>query len=93
MDPTRDDEHSDLTKEEFDSILAEILEETHIETILEIPGVYDLLAEALNDEVIKTWKIYREVNEAMTVNQRAFISWLLSGEPWPWAEGSGNERA
>ena len=47
-------DYGKMTQEEFDSILAEIVETTP--GIIQIPGVYEILAEHFNNEVLDRWE-------------------------------------
>lgn len=45
-----------ITQDEFDDILIEILEDKSRTTILQIPGIYEILAEEFNNDVISRWE-------------------------------------
>jgi hypothetical protein len=44
-----------ITTEKFDELLAEILDEGKASALLTIPGVYEVLSEHFNNEVLKRW--------------------------------------
>lgn len=48
----------EITSEEFDRILVEIIRETDPVTLLRVPGVYEALAEHFNNEVLERWEKY-----------------------------------
>jgi len=45
-----------ITDEEFDRILCGIIGDLSAETIIGIPGIYEVLAEHFNNEVLEQWK-------------------------------------
>jgi len=47
---------TDISSEEFDHILVEIVRETDPVTLLRVPGVYEILAEEFNNEVLERWE-------------------------------------
>ena len=55
-----------ITAEEFDLMLLEVLMETHPLTILRIPGVYEILAEHFNNEVMERWERWKEKFSSQT---------------------------
>lgn len=44
------------TQEEFDNLLAEIINESPASHLLSIPGVYDILSGQFNNEVLRRWE-------------------------------------
>jgi hypothetical protein len=54
------DQGREITNEEFDFMLLELLMETHPLIIMRIPGVYEILAEHFNDEVMERWQTWKE---------------------------------
>ncbi|HPA48195.1 MAG TPA: hypothetical protein PK395_20695 [bacterium] len=48
-------DYSTMTNETFDTILREVVEE-HRHTLLTIPGVYEILSEHFNNEVLERWE-------------------------------------
>ena len=46
----------DISTEDFDRILTEILEDTRPEAVLTIPGVYEILAEHYNNDILQIWE-------------------------------------
>lgn len=55
----------DITTEEFDQGLQEIIESESAASFLTIPGVYEILSEYYNNEVISNWeeRMYQEEQE------------------------------
>lgn len=51
--------YEDMTNAEFDSILAEILDGMPGEALLAIPGVYEVVSEHFNNEVLERWEAER----------------------------------
>ena len=49
-------DYSKISNEEFDAILAEILNEMTGEQILQIPGVYGEISEHFNNEALERWE-------------------------------------
>jgi len=45
-----------MTTEEFDKYLVGAMEEYTMESILRMPGVYEVLSEYLNNEVLERWE-------------------------------------
>ena len=56
-------QHGEVTQAEFDAALEEVVGEMSAGRLLAIPGVYEVLAEALNNEAIAQAKRRREVDE------------------------------
>jgi hypothetical protein len=54
------DQDREITNEEFDLMLLELLMETHPLIILRVPGVYEILAEHFNNEVLERWERWKE---------------------------------
>lgn len=52
---------SDVTQEEFDEALADLVHEMSADCILGIPGVYEAISEYLNNEVIDRARENREI--------------------------------
>ena len=48
--------YSKMTDEEFDSILEEVLNEYRGNQLLDIPGVYEIMSEHFNNEVLSRWE-------------------------------------
>jgi transcriptional regulator NrdR family protein len=46
----------EITSEEFDRILIEIIRETDPITLLRVPAVYEAVAEYYNNEVLEKWE-------------------------------------
>jgi len=47
---------SKITSDEFNETLAGILQDVTANTLLDIPGIYEILAEEYNNEVIEKWE-------------------------------------
>lgn len=45
-----------ITDVEFDRILAEILDESPASTLLSVPGVYEVVSEHFNNDVLRCWE-------------------------------------
>ena len=52
--------YSKMTTEDFDAILIGILKETTAAELLTIPGVYEIVSEHYNDEVLEPWESSQE---------------------------------
>lgn len=50
-------DYSKLTDEEFDNILIEILDEEPASSLLYIGGIYEIVAEYYNNEVLDRWNM------------------------------------
>jgi len=50
----------DLSQERFDEILEDILYEQRASQLLAISGIYEILAEHYNNEVLKRWEAEEE---------------------------------
>ena len=51
----RTKERKQITNEEFDSILMEIVNEQTAASLLSIPGVYELVSEDFNNAILALW--------------------------------------
>jgi hypothetical protein len=51
-----DYDYSKLTEEEFDKILTGVVECMSVNQIMNIPGVYEILREECNNEVLSIWE-------------------------------------
>lgn len=51
-----------ITQKEFDQILQNILKKQTGEQLLHIPGIYEILTEEYNNEVISVWEENNEEN-------------------------------
>ena len=52
---------SEITRNEFVDILFEIVEQKYTaKALLCVPGVYDIISEELNNEVIEAWEARQE---------------------------------
>lgn len=56
-------QYADLSTEDFDRILVDILCGMSAEQIIAIPGVYEVLSEYLNNEVLDQWREEREADQ------------------------------
>jgi hypothetical protein len=52
-----------ISQEKFDELLAEILDEDKASNLLSIPGVYEVLSEHFNNDVLKKWNDEQEAIE------------------------------
>lgn len=52
----KEQDYSNLTDEEFDRLLAEVLDENPASALLSIPGIYEVVSEHFNDVVLDRWK-------------------------------------
>ena len=52
-----------MTQDDFDRLLAEIIDESPASHLLTIPDVYELLAEHYNADVINAWVSICEDNQ------------------------------
>lgn len=48
--------YSKMTDEDFDEILKDVLEDVCTGELLSIPGIYEILAEEYNNEVLDRWE-------------------------------------
>ena len=48
-------DYSKMTDDDFDRILLELVEEEKASTLLQIPGVYEVVSEYFNNEVLSMW--------------------------------------
>ncbi|MBW1953532.1 MAG: hypothetical protein JRI66_10685 [Deltaproteobacteria bacterium] len=55
-----------ITSEEFNNILVEIIGETDPIVLLRIPGVYEILSEHFNNEVLERWEQENLIDEVLT---------------------------
>ena len=53
-------DYSKMTPVEFDEILYQLLAKTKAHEILNIPGIYEILAEEYNNEVLEYWESAQE---------------------------------
>lgn len=54
--------YAKITDKEFDDHLAAIVDNMNTDMLLQIPGVYEAVAEGLNNDVLKRWE--RELEDA-----------------------------
>lgn len=52
-----------ISTEDFDRILAEIMNEDNASSLLTIPGVYEIVSEHFNNEVLEKWNIEQAISE------------------------------
>ena len=48
-------DYSKMTDKDFDYHLEKTLHDVRAETLLQIPGIYEILAERYNNEVLDAW--------------------------------------
>jgi len=53
----------EITQEEFDDILNDILSEEKANQLLTIAGIYEIVSEEYNNKVLKRWENDQEVDE------------------------------
>jgi len=46
----------EMTSDEFDEILIRLVDEHSASNLLTIPGVYEIVAEYMNNDVIQVWE-------------------------------------
>jgi hypothetical protein len=49
-------DYSTCSVEDFDKILSKIVDELPGSTLLTIPGIYEILSEYFNNDVLEEWK-------------------------------------
>ena len=54
------DKYAGLSKDVFDGILEGIIDGMNAEGLLQLPGVYEPLSEALNNDVLSAWDVKQE---------------------------------
>lgn len=57
---TKTNEYADMTDEDFDEILRGICDDVGTDELLDIPGVYELVREHYNNDVLAEWKAEQE---------------------------------
>ena len=55
-------EYGGLTDTTFDRILIEILRDTTAEQLLTIPGIYEIVREEYNNDILSWWEREQEVD-------------------------------
>lgn len=50
------EEYDKMTQEDFDRILISIVGDVPASSLIGIPGIYEVLAEHFNNEVLDTWE-------------------------------------
>ena len=53
---TKETNYSKMTQEEYDSILFDIVNGLTIETLMSLPGIYEIVLEELNNDVLTEWE-------------------------------------
>jgi len=48
-------DYSKMTQEDFDNCLRKLLENDHASELLNIPGIYEIVSEHYNNEVLDAW--------------------------------------
>lgn len=48
-------DYSQMTNDEFRDILADVVVDTEAATLLDIPGIYEVLSEHFNNDVLDKW--------------------------------------
>ena len=49
-------EYDEMTQEDFDRILVSIVGDVPASSLIGIPGIYEILSEHFNNEVLETWE-------------------------------------
>ena len=55
MPKPKPNRYAKLSTEDFDRILIDLVNDTSSETLITIPGIYELLAEYFNNDVLDAW--------------------------------------
>ena len=53
-------DYTNMTNDEFDEILLEVLMDANMGEVIRIPGVYELVSEHYNNDVLLIWKVRKE---------------------------------
>lgn len=61
---TRHVKPSDCSTDDFDRILVEIINAETPDTLLAIPGIYEVLSEHYNNEVLDAWQAEQDANSS-----------------------------
>lgn len=61
------DNHKKITDREFDDILSEILSGMTADELLDLEGIYEIVADYYNDEIINVWEKQHE-DEKTSIN-------------------------
>jgi hypothetical protein len=56
-------DYSKMTDAEFDQILKEIMDESPASALLTIPGIYEIVSEEFNNEILDRWAENQEEND------------------------------
>ena len=54
-------DYAKLTNDEFGRYLSDIIDESPASHLLSIPGIYEILAEEFNNEILTRWESDQEV--------------------------------
>ena len=57
-------DYSKMTDQEFDNILVSILEKMKASELLSISGIYEILSEHFNNEVLEIWESQQATRRA-----------------------------
>ena len=49
-------DYSKMTQEDYDSILIEILKQKRASQLIVLPGIYEIVSEEFNNEILKIWE-------------------------------------
>ena len=55
--------YKDLTQEKFDDLLMELIGHKTVFSIIHLSGIYEILSEEYNNDVLELWDTRRESNE------------------------------
>jgi len=56
-------DYNEMTQQDFDEILLSLVGEMYAGDILYMPGVYEIVAEELNNEVLDLWRERQESDD------------------------------
>jgi len=52
--------YADMTQNDFDCILMDVLRETKASELINVPGFYEIVSEEFNNEVLSRWEQRQE---------------------------------
>ena len=55
--------YNKMTQEEFDEILEDILEGMYAAELIDVPGIYEILSEYFNNEILEEWDVRKYSEE------------------------------
>jgi hypothetical protein len=57
------DKANEITSTEFEEILLRLAREEGVDLVMSIPGVYELVAEYLNNDVLDQWRAENDLED------------------------------